>query len=332
MKVMLLAAGEGTRFRPHTLKLPKPAIPFLNVPLAYHQLRLMDELQPEGFVVNTFHLASEIHKVFKKIQFRLKDLQFSDEKEKILGSAGGLGFAANHFKKTNTILLSNGDEVFFPYEEQTLLRALQHHESEKALATLVVMDHPGVQSGEFGGIWVDADDKVLGFGKTKPEGAVAGYHYIGFCFLNHKVFGMIPAGESNILHDVLKKDLQSVRIFKTNGMWFETGNLTSYLEATEEALKLLCKSVDATKDAARAQRYLLETLKEFSPDSELYKLNTGNLLISKKSSSIPDTSISGFAVVGAGVEAPRSVRLNRSVVGGGVRLDDFESLDLELRL
>jgi mannose-1-phosphate guanylyltransferase len=342
MKVMLLAAGEGTRFRPHTLRLPKPALPFLNIPLGYYTLRWIDELKPEGFVVNTFHLPSEIHKVFNKIKPRLKNLEFSNEKEKILGSGGGLGHAKKFFAKTETILLANADEVFFPMEEKILARALQQHKDNKALATLIVIEHPEVGQ-QFGGIWVDANRQVIGFGKKEPVGAVKGYHYIGVCLLNQKVFDLIPEGESNILHDVLIKalndsklsselNLGKVQIFNTRGVWFETGNLESYLDATRESLNLLTQKLEPVDEMARAQRYLFDVTQEFAPDSELYQYENGTLWSSKSASPLPHTSVSGFAVVGEGAKMPRSVRLENAVVGAGVQLEDFESIDSQLKL
>jgi NDP-sugar pyrophosphorylase family protein len=39
MKGLLLAAGLGTRFKPYTDQVPKPAIPLLNVPIAYYNLQ-----------------------------------------------------------------------------------------------------------------------------------------------------------------------------------------------------------------------------------------------------------------------------------------------------
>ncbi len=46
----------------------------------------------------------------------------------------------------------NADEIIFPKDHRILEKALEQHRKNKALATLLVMDHPGVgtQFGEFG--------------------------------------------------------------------------------------------------------------------------------------------------------------------------------------
>ena len=52
MQAFLLAAGLGTRLRPITDLYAKPAVPFLNVPLLFWSLELIQELKPSSLVIN----------------------------------------------------------------------------------------------------------------------------------------------------------------------------------------------------------------------------------------------------------------------------------------
>jgi mannose-1-phosphate guanylyltransferase len=173
MKVMVLAAGLGTRFQPHTDLIPKPAMPFLNAPLAAIALQSILPIEPKGLVVNTFHLPALIKNLFNVVLRPLGlPVEFSDETDFIRGSGGGLKFADTLFKEEAHFLLINSDEVFFPENSEFIQEAYAQHLSSGALSTLVTTTHPEVGS-KFGGIWTDANHRVLGFGRNNtPEAAM----------------------------------------------------------------------------------------------------------------------------------------------------------------
>lgn len=262
-KAMLLAAGEGTRFRPHTTQKPKPALPLLNVPLGFYSFDFLKKAGVESLVVNTFHLPQEIKSLYQSQNWF--PVKFTDEKEKILGSGGGLWNAREHFKNENDFFLLNADEVIATENPYIFEDLKKRHLEYKALSTLLVMDHPEV-GHKFGGVWINAKQEVIGFGKTRPAEAVHGYHFMGVQILNQKVFQYIPEKiESNILYDALMagmKDGLKVQVHKIDCEWFETGNLIDYLHATEIILQNFAKKNPLYKT-------LHEFLKKIAPENEL---------------------------------------------------------------
>ena len=60
MRVMIMAAGIGTRLRPVTDLLPKPMVPIVNRPALYHILRLLDRHGFREVVINLHHLPDSI--------------------------------------------------------------------------------------------------------------------------------------------------------------------------------------------------------------------------------------------------------------------------------
>lgn len=241
MNVMLLAAGLGTRFKPLTFKYPKPAIPFLNVPMGLYQFQYLKCLEIDKLIVNTFHLPEKIKNLYIHQPYYKKEIYFSDEKGQILGGAGGLKKASPLLKKNEPILLMNADEVYFAQEKNFLKKALQRHVESRNLSTVVVMAHP--EAGKkFGALWADRNHIVKDISKTAKHESFKPWHCIGPIFLSWEVLNLIPEGqESNVFYDILLQQLpkEKVEVFPIETRWYETGNPKDYFEATTDVLKNL---------------------------------------------------------------------------------------------
>ncbi|MBK9293828.1 MAG: NTP transferase domain-containing protein [Oligoflexia bacterium] len=189
MKALLLAAGLGTRLKPYTDKLAKPAIPLLNVPLAYYNLHLLQQLDITRLVVNTHHLPKTIHKIFSNPEELGVEVEFSSEKEKILGTGGAIKKARPMLEGTGTFVVINADVV----NVFSMRDALSFHHGNHPLATMVVMKHP--EAGKkYGAVWVNSKKEVVGIGKEKPDVDCKPFHFVGVHFIEESIFKYIPEG------------------------------------------------------------------------------------------------------------------------------------------
>lgn len=190
MNALVLCAGLGTRFQPITNVTPKPAIPFLNVPLLGYSLYYLEQIGVTNLVINTHHLPDKVQAVARQLtQARAQmpgrnySVKFSHEPE-ILGSGGGiaqarslLGYdsalgnaaggagvgaavAAATPHATNDFIVSNGDEVLLFAHGRGYAPLIEFHRAQGALATLLTTDHP--EAGRtLGGVWVDDNAATL---------------------------------------------------------------------------------------------------------------------------------------------------------------------------
>ena len=109
MKAMIFAAGMGTRLKPLTDTMPKALVPVGGKPLLQH---VIEKLSKNGFdeiIINIHHFAEQIIDfIASENQFNIR-IEFSDEREKLLDTGGGIKKAAWFFDDNKPFLVHNVD-------------------------------------------------------------------------------------------------------------------------------------------------------------------------------------------------------------------------------
>ena len=235
LKVMLLAAGLGTRLHPLTLERAKPALPLLGRPVI---LRIVEKLLRYGcsaFRVNLHHLPHTVERIFERGPGRCLPVSFAFEPE-ILGTAGGLK-ANQSFFDQGTFLMVNGKIVMeFPLDE-----AIAFHREQGALATLVLF--PQQAPHRHWPIRIDDKGHLVGFkgsgsnGTPRPET----YAFTGIHVLEPDIFEFIPPGvfyeiNDKVYPDAIRRGLP-ICGFPVEGYWNDLSTPARYLEAQRDLLQ-----------------------------------------------------------------------------------------------
>ncbi|HIZ84918.1 MAG TPA: NTP transferase domain-containing protein [Candidatus Coprenecus stercoravium] len=109
---MILAAGLGTRLRPITDSMPKALVPYRGVPMIES---LILRLKAEGFsriVINVHHFADMIEDYIRSRDCFGADISFSDERNLLLDTGGGIRHAAmNGLLDDGPVLVHNVDII-----------------------------------------------------------------------------------------------------------------------------------------------------------------------------------------------------------------------------
>ena len=96
-KAMIFAAGFGKRLVPLTEKIPKPLLQLNGKTLLENSILFLEDCGIKEIVINVHYLADQIIEFIEKNKFKSK-IYISHEKEKILGTGGGLNYANQKFK------------------------------------------------------------------------------------------------------------------------------------------------------------------------------------------------------------------------------------------
>lgn len=271
MKAFVLCAGKGERLKPFTDALAKPAIPFLNIPMMYYSIWALKKLGIRDFLINTHHLPDSIEHTITKCPD--KNLTFKTYfEESLLGSEGPIAKAEDFLEQDDHFVLANGDSVFLLHNDKVLQKFLDFHKANKAMATIFLTPHNKETQG-FGSVWVDAKNRVRGFGKTNPDEKTETdpMHFVGLIVMNKKCLEWFEVKNGNIFYDVFTKHLanQNIMGFISREItWHETGNIQSYLDALTQIQLLLTRRAHSQGEEFMRKDFH-EMLNAFHPGTRL---------------------------------------------------------------
>lgn len=315
MRAIILSAGLGERLRPLTSVRAKPAIEFLNMPMLAFPYFWLDSLSLKEVTFNTHHLPETIrhaamHVVDPKVQ-----LHFPHE-DAILGSGGGIWNARFHLQGDRNFAIANGDGVIVCKNRHALNEVLKRHEAEDALATILVCPLEGVGT-RIPGVWMNQEGKVWGFGKTSPQPILECFHYASFMILSERIWDRLPQGSSNIIYDVLEpaiREGEKVIGHRVDDMrWFETGNVSDYLIATQSCLQYL-------KEQNAFGQNLKQMIDRFARNSELVSRGQDLGLVDSSAQLDPSSQAHGFFVIGGQCQVESFAQIENSVLLPGSQL------------
>jgi mannose-1-phosphate guanylyltransferase len=234
MQAIVLVGGEGTRLRPLTATVPKPALTLVDRPFLAYMIEWLaghgvtEVVLACGFLPDVLReaLAGEEERAGVSIQYVV-------EPER-RGTAGAIRFAADELgeRLEQRFLALNGD-VLTDLDLSALLRA---HAERDARATLGL--HPVEDSSAYGLVHSDPEGAVLEFLEKTGE-SVPGEINAGMYVLERSVLDLIPPGEEvSIERDVFPRLVgDGLHGLRLDGYWMDIGTPERYLQASWDILE-----------------------------------------------------------------------------------------------
>lgn len=231
MKVMILAAGLGTRLQPLTDTCPKSLVPLMLQPMLGHLLAQLRQYDVQEVVINLHHHADQLRQwLGDGRQWGLQRLHVSYEPD-LLGTAGAI-------KKAETVLcdapfcLINADVL----TDVDLAAVWQWHRQRQAIVTMVVRPDP--EAHRYGPVMVDGNNRVCHInGQPKTQAHLTGevMMFTGIQVISPEIFAHIPSGQvvntAAETYPMLIARGEAVCAYRHNGYWIDIGVPARYRQA-----------------------------------------------------------------------------------------------------
>lgn len=130
---MIFAAGLGTRLKPLTDTMPKAMVTVDGKPLLWHAIHKLKTAGFDEIIINVHHFAEQIIDYVQANQKFGIRIEFSDERELLLDTGGGIKKAAWFFDDDKPFLIHNVDIL----SNIDLKKLYFAHSKADTIATLV---------------------------------------------------------------------------------------------------------------------------------------------------------------------------------------------------
>lgn len=283
---VLFAAGRGKRLRPLTDRIPKPALPVLDVPLAAWGLAELSK-HAAPVVVNASHLAEEV--VASLAATGIEDWEPFVEGADAFGTAGTL--RALNDRLGPRLVTWNGDAL----TDLHLPELLEAHERGGEAATLLAREVDELADLKLTG------RSVTGFVDRRKDPQAAGARFLGIAAFDREAFEGLPEERPAGLGETLLRDLASsggLSVHLFDGYLRDVGTAWDYLQASLDVLD------------GRGPTPPIELR------GEIVEVDGGRAYIGLETNAAPG-SVGPGAIVLAGSEVHPGARISNSIVMPG---------------
>jgi NDP-sugar pyrophosphorylase family protein len=221
---MILAAGLGTRMRPLTRLLAKPALPVLDRPLLHWTLDALAAAGVDEVAINTHHLPATVRKAVGSGRHWGMTITWSHERT-ILGTGGGPR-RLRAFFGDQPCLLVNGD-VFFRFDLRKLV-ARQRRTGARVVLGLI----PNADPRRYSAVTLDGRGRIRAIAGRPRPAAGRPWLFTGIHLIDPALLERLPSGPSDSVRDLYVPLLaEGTRLegVPLRGAWYDLGAPPLYL-------------------------------------------------------------------------------------------------------
>jgi mannose-1-phosphate guanylyltransferase len=236
MQSILLCAGFGTRLKPLTEILPKPAVPFLGHPMIAYAMRALVRAGQTRFASNVHYLPEKMAACLKNCAYEigLEPPSIFHENGEILGTGGGARACLDLLPEDDCYLIYHGDVLC----AADLIQAYHEHKASGADVSLVVAPRP--EHSKLGMIGIDKRSQIAQIrdwyaadcntSQDLTPACFTGIHIVNRNILTHIETGKYVCLVTEIYKTMLE-NAQPIHACMTDAFFADIGTPETYFDA-----------------------------------------------------------------------------------------------------
>ena len=237
MRAMILAAGQGTRLKPLTDRIPKPLVRFQGTPLLEIIIKRLLSSGMEKIVVNIHYFADQVIEFLRSRDYYNGKVLVSDETDRLMDTGGGVLKAMDLLDNGEPFLLHNVDV----YTNIDIHQLIKVHQSYDALITIAVKKRTPSRS-----LLLDDENYLAGWQNNNTgekriirdyKGKLEDYGNSCVYIINPEFFRLVRTSEPVSLTDLyleLAKTHPIKGYIHNQDFWYNLGLYDTFLKAEAE--------------------------------------------------------------------------------------------------
>ncbi len=235
MKAMVFAAGVGSRLQPITNKIPKALVEVNGKTLLMHTIEYLAKYKVSKIIINIHHFGDQIIEYCNAHDFGV-EISFSDERNLLLDTGGGLKKASKLLKGEEPFIVTNADIL----TDVNIDDMLKDHNENNNMVTLAVRERNSSRKLIF-----DNNYKLCGWKNTITNEIIEvnsnldntfEYPFSGLHIICPSIFTKFPEGKVFSIIEFYLSIAKSCRIggfIHNNGYWFDVGTIEKLKEVKQ---------------------------------------------------------------------------------------------------
>ncbi|MCD4780591.1 MAG: nucleotidyltransferase family protein [Candidatus Omnitrophica bacterium] len=242
MKLLILAAGYGTRLYAITKDKPKALLEIKGIPILEYIVKSVENIGDlsEIIIVTNDKFEGTFRDWAEQVRYSVPITVISDgtnSPDKRLGSIGDIAYVLKQYAFKEDLLVAGGDNLFnFNLDEYINWAHQMGPHVSIGLYDIENLE----EAKKFGVVGLDPDNKIISF-EEKPQNPKSTLVAMCFYYIPYQSFGLIhqyltETEKSDTAGDYIRwlHEKNEVFGFKFSGKWYDIGSVESYYEAQEK--------------------------------------------------------------------------------------------------